>query len=447
MPMTTRNARRAAAPKLTDLPLATLLAIAGASSAQDVFSLVQCWKALWEDRKTKRIMLRRALEARLGDCLRAAKPAYRETWRPWRLSAEDIFPPAAEPAGAPQVLIAGSVPVAAALGKVWTSSDVDIFCTWSAAASVRQRLVERCGLICSGGNDTYGSPIDTCCAPAPERSARDACAMDHVEGYAPCPTAGGQWNPYITPVDASDTREFATRAKYGDKKLRDTPATVEEFLEQANEFGRETLQDPTEKQLQQRAAWPSGHWTKKIGAPGGCGPGRAFPYNFELASGTFVQLIVGKEGCEDARELLNSFDLTICTTYFDGITFHIPSPRQTLSGQTCCLAPRHAVLTNYFQTAVDQVLRSESGAYVFSEIIEGMADDIWDEVGPRSRGWEDRHDFMMKLIIRMQKYYKRGVKIVNVPGDLRLCMHALNFQSVIEGGRGDYVRTFFSGNI
>ena len=53
-----------------------------------------------------------------------------------------------------------------------------------------------------------------------------------------------------------------------------------------------------------------------------------------------VQLIVGREKCEDARELLNSFDLVICQTSFDGTNFVIQRLHETLRAQTFCTEPR-----------------------------------------------------------------------------------------------------------
>jgi ferredoxin len=73
----------------------------------------------------------------------------------------DIFPSGQEldDMGRPQVIIAGSSVVQAALGVRWPGSDIDIFCTWSAAPLIRQRLIQHCKMICSGANDSYRQQV------------------------------------------------------------------------------------------------------------------------------------------------------------------------------------------------------------------------------------------------------------------------------------------------
>lgn len=402
---------------IEDMPPGVLLEIAGASSAADMFLLVQSWKGLWENTNLKRLLLRRAFECRLDICLRAAKPMYHSTKyhrERWSLQVEDIFPTVADSALPPQVLVAGSVTVASALGQVWTGGDVDIFCTWFAAPAVRQRLIQRCNLMCSGGNDTYG-PAISIASEIVEDNPSDT-AMDHVEGYAPRPAEGS---------------DHLKSWRVGGSYLM----TPEEFYKQACTYGHEAV-NPTKEQLRLRG--PS---MKRIGLPGGCLDGD-FPYNFDLEHETFVQLIVGKENCNDARELLSSFDLAICQTYFDGQNFHIPSPRQTLCGKTSCLAPRHALLTEYFRTLANQALEAE-GKYIYLNIIPAMDEAVWAGVGIETaedaRSVMNRNSFVMTLILRMQKYYRRGVQIIDVPTDRRINQHALNFQSYDMNGVGDFM--------
>ena len=57
---------------------------------------------------------------------------------------------------APQLVIAGSAIVQAMLGERW-KSDIDMFCTWSAAHQVRKNLIDTCGMICAGHSESYGN--------------------------------------------------------------------------------------------------------------------------------------------------------------------------------------------------------------------------------------------------------------------------------------------------
>ena len=88
-------------------------------------------------------------------------------------------------------MLSGSCAVQAALGRAFDEPygkiDIDIFCTWVAAPFIRQRLVERCGLICGGvDNRDYPSAWNE----------RDNCGdhefsrLHHVETYAGRPTEG-----------------------------------------------------------------------------------------------------------------------------------------------------------------------------------------------------------------------------------------------------------------
>jgi hypothetical protein len=330
--------------------------------------------------------------------------------------------------GAPQVLIAGSVPVRAVLNEVhdpdWRG-DIDIFCTWDAAPAVRGRLVAA-NLICSGANDSYVS--------CPEEDL--ITAVDHVEGYAPVPTAGSHhlksWR--------SDSLSYS-----------DSTVTPDEFRQRAVQYGREVV----------NRGW-CGHRLnpKSIGLPGGSAGGE-FPFDFSLEHDTVIQLIVGKPSCTDARHLLDSFDLTICKTYFDGQSFGIPFPQETMQRQTVVTPARLALVDEYIKATVRVCACAATGAdddgrYYYSreDVFLAMPDAVWTGVGvkpyekedtsmeslqaqvdraskeradpnfdwskavPRDRAtmdWHARHDFIHTLIRRFHKYTIRGIEILNVP--------------------------------
>ena len=111
-----------------------------------------------------------------------------------------------------------------------------------------------------------------------------------------------------------------------------------------------------------------------MGLPGGSAGGR-FPYDFRLERETFVQLIVGKETSHDARDLLQSFDLRICQTSFDGAGFHIPRPHETLTGVTRMLPERHKLVSAYLFAEI------VNDTYDIPDVIEDMGNDVWEAIG------------------------------------------------------------------
>jgi hypothetical protein len=194
-----------------------------------------------------------------------------------------------------QVLLSGSLAVQSAIGV--STGHVDIFCTWDAAPTVRRRLIEHCGMIYCGMDDDYTSEENL------QASGVDAGAFSathHVESYAAQPAVG-------------------FHGRYGRNPLE---YTSDEYYDQAAEWGAEAL-TPFYGKL------------SIIGMSGGSAGG-TFPYDFALRNHNIVQLIVGKQGKKDARELLESFDLEICKCSFDGRSFHFPDPAETFARRTAC---------------------------------------------------------------------------------------------------------------
>jgi len=148
-------------------------------TAPDIASLARTTRLFWVQgagtEPLGRALVQKAMKEHLEHRLSAIQPAGCRS-----LKLQDLFPngSSCDAAGRPQVLLSGSMAVQAALGTEW-HSDVDIFCTWEAAPTVRQWLVENCGLICSGANDTYDS-----------RGPAQLTIIDHVEGFAPPPEVG-----------------------------------------------------------------------------------------------------------------------------------------------------------------------------------------------------------------------------------------------------------------
>ena len=243
------------------------------------------------------------------------------------------------------MLLSGSIVVQAALGEQWKKSDVDIFCTWEAAAKVRERLIEKGKLVCSGACDTYFFPPD----------AEDVSQVDHIEGYAALPQPG---------------HHALKRSWHSKDEL-----SPDEFLKQAIEHGQEQVDTQGF-----HSGLPIFDQPKRVGLPGGSTGGR-FPYDYRLERETFVQLIIGKEASHDARDLLQSFDLRICQTSFDGAGFHIPQPHETLTGVTRMLPERHKLVSAYLSAELGQAVQAEGGMYEIPDVIEDMGDDVWEGIG------------------------------------------------------------------
>ena len=147
---------------------------------------------------------------------------------------------------------------------------------------------------------------------------------------------------------------------------------------------------------------------------------------------SYVQLIVGKPGVKDARELLESFDLEICKSYFDGNTFHVPAARDSFAGRTKVTPARRALVEEFMQNVKKYASNVE---YVsghdrdMANVLKKIKKKTWAAIGAMpyndegegelvSRSWYDfqhRFLFLTKLIERMQKYAKRGVRIVDPP--------------------------------
>ena len=163
-------------------------------------------------------------------------------------------------------------------------------------------------------------------------------------------------------------------------------------------------------------------------------PDAPLPYNFHCP--TSIQLIVGKPGIEDARDLLKSFDLSICQISFDGTRFRFPSPHLTFNGRSIMEPARAAIVNTYLQAAPSfayntQDIRKGGLASIDSDVWSQAAVYPWD-VPPGAAynscpyglasGTIDRstiatmqHNFIVKLILRLQKYNRRGIEIDNCP--------------------------------
>ena len=158
-------------------------------------------------------------------------------------------------------------------------------------------------------------------------------------------------------------------------------------------------------------------------------PDAPLPYNFHCP--TSIQLIVGKPGIEDARDLLKSFDLSICQISFDGTRFRFPSPHLTFNGRSIMEPARASIVKTYLQAAPsfvpqDQGIRTDGLASINSDVWPQAAVYPWN--APSGTAFTSgrsnmlaqviatmQHNFIVKLILRLQKYNCRGIEIDNCP--------------------------------
>ena len=434
---------------LRDLSEEVLAKIAGSLAPPDVFSFATCSKELFSvfsrspvegSRPLAAELLQSSLKRELQASLNAVTSRKEE--RP-SFTLEDIFSFPEYTSfpeegifrkdAPPQVLLSGSLAVQAALGrsgddKEWELADVDIFCTWDAAPFVRQRLFEKCRLICSGVDNSYLQP-ERDLAGAREESSLET-SVHHVESYASRPISGN----------------------YGWRG--DLPYTSDEYYAQTLKWG--------ELVLRRR------YGGMKVGVPGGSASGLfpytgRFPYDHTLRDHhSFVQLVVGKRGVKDARELLESFDLEICKCYYDGREFHVPAPGDTFAGRSAITHARRDLVADFMGES--DPLPGDSSFPLLSErqphmvafecllpVMTRIRDQSWAGVGlgpcteldialnalssqsvgldcassfarlrtictlDEQHAIESRYRFIVRLIYRMQKYHRRGVTLIDPP--------------------------------
>ena len=201
---------------LSDMPEHILERLALELSPPDAFAFVSTSKRLfWNSRgrgagalgvRILQAALKRHLDAVLEGITSPSADSVDSQGRVKRkrnaLSCEDLFPPHLVVSGRgekPQVLLSGSLAVQSVLGispddEKWSAADVDIFCTWRAAAFVRERLMAK-NMICSGVDNTYGQQGRDLNGDF-EHSA--FAVISHVESYAARPKTGvtGEYGDY-----------------------------------------------------------------------------------------------------------------------------------------------------------------------------------------------------------------------------------------------------------
>ena len=282
----------------------------------------------------------------------------------------------------------------------WKDADIDIFCTWDAAPMIRRRLFLRCGLICSGVDNTYmqmGRDL------AGDLEESTSSVVHHVESYSSRPTEGKTQGTHFS-VDPAKEVDYAS----------------DQYANKLKEWGEDALE--MHKGLEGvfgRCVWHG------VGIPGGA-LNTEFLYDYELRDLKFVQLIVAKPEVKDARMLLKNFDLEICKCSFNGKGFTIPAPADTFAGRTIITPARRDIIEQFVRAFAKQIHEQIMDGKDFEplshedchEFLKGFTNESWEGVGlgPYKRQhFFDRYLFCQRLFERLKKYRERGLGITNAP--------------------------------
>jgi hypothetical protein len=193
-------------------------------------------------------------------------------------------------------------------------------------------------------------------------------------------------------------------------------------------------------------------------------PGGHLPFDFH-GTGE-IDLIIGQVGLS-ASDLLDGFDLEICKASFDGKKFHIPDPHLTFAAKTKMEPNRQAVVGSYtthyrepegyLERKLDPIEFSRLASSTISAVrrdvpnspfyrLLRVADWLPDRYNPNADIFDLQgtfqdplvklkhgapiqfHNWCCKLVLRLRKYQKRGIEVVDAPtiaDDFRINMFSL----------------------
>jgi hypothetical protein len=164
--------------------------------------------------------------------------------------------------------------------------------------------------------------------------------------------------------------------------------------------------------------------------------GATVPWNFDCPSN--VQLIVALPSVDDARQLLRSFDLDVCTNSFDGRSLEManwwachnraatvaPLFSRTLSA---CYRIKKAVQARHRKRLDSGAAAASGDEPVYDEAEQALIDVM------RAQGVARVKRYILVLCSRLQKYQSRGFSIALSDGDsaapLTLDLKLLQFYS------------------
>ena len=249
-------------------------------------------------------------------------------------------------------------------------TDIDIFVAPAAASTVRTHLVSQ-GMMLNGLSDScacgYGD------VPIHGNLRSD---IHHVEAWG---NTEENARLFIQREieDAEDNDFYGENDFWGwnsDEQRKMTseeieehmPAYMEEFIAEANQFGGEINEffmsqyestPPTSQIPYIRKS--KDHEIRVL--PQANGDKGDLPFNYRTYAKQ-VDLVVGETGCVDARSLLESSDLSICTASWDGTIFRIPQPHLTFNRKAVLDPARLKVMQKYMEVvlAADSVYQAQA---------------------------------------------------------------------------------------
>jgi hypothetical protein len=290
----------------------------------------------------------------------------------------------------PGAVVSGSTMVQVVLGEVWKASDIDIFCTAATARAVRSKLVGN-GFTLARMHNDYSDAGSGMLAFSLESK------VHHVEGWATTPADGEIPDQLEGWAEAPKPFEFTTACRYG-------KTASSYFYGTLNALAPFNCRESADQVI---AALP----------------GKPLSYNYQLKDR--LDLVVAESSCNDARELLQSFDIVLCAAYYDGNAFHIPSPHMAFKKQSP-LEPKRLAMMTAFATEWPNMDRSPD--------LEDLTESGWFKAIEKSisgAGVKDRTsinksdscnfagrfywNFFAKLFLRQRKYIARGIHLAGRP--------------------------------
>ena len=260
---------------------------------------------------------------------------------------------------------------------------------------IRRRLFQRCGLVCSGVDNTY-MQMGRDLAGDIEGSTKSI--VHHVESYSSRPTEGK-----------------CPSGHYHERK-KELNYASDEYANKLKQWGEDALKNHSELEEDR----PTFVW-HGVGMPGGA-LNTDFLYDYLLRNLKFVQLIVAKPEVKDARMLLKNFDLEICKCSFNGKGFTIPAPADTFAGRTV-ITPARRDIIEQFVKGYSKLFRkipyqSDDFDPASATILKGITKKSWKGVGLgpfKMEHFHERYIFCQRLFERLKKYRERGLEITNAP--------------------------------
>ena len=307
--------------------------------------------------------------------------------------------------------------VQAALGAApvnYRKSDLDIFVTHAAAPRLRAGLVSTAEFGLRGwkqggyGDDHQSRTIENW--------------LDHVEEWVRLPEEGSElwgseddWErPDYDPTLEPPTREECE--EYGEEEMEHGGArTSGNVYERSGSYPRPLVDLTMADDVPLPFNW-------------------YFDYQYP-GFNAVCDLVVGRRTVGNAEDLLSSFDIDICKCFYDGHGFHIEQPHRTFMGISQVNPARAALIASYLALPAGPYGRGSNSLHGTEQTIstavfhDAQCDlNLADSADPPEQiqvGLQ-HHDFIARMVLRLQKYHGRGIKFTNCPdGALTEAMHVI----------------------